>query len=153
MKSPLLKSSREEKCWKSPAVSPERILNHMKKIKCCCNYELKKQWYVSGPSTALALTKTPKITPACQNIVAPENGTNVCDGYVDCPDKSDELGCICPENMFKCDCYNGDCSVGWGCIQPILQCNGEVDCVDGSDEKHCNGKFSTPRMSSRRVLR
>lgn len=49
-----------------------------------------------------------------------------CDGFQDCADNSDELGCPPP---FMC----GDGSQ----ISPDWQCDGEFDCEDGSDEAGC----------------
>ncbi|KAH8387838.1 hypothetical protein KR093_009841, partial [Drosophila rubida] len=56
-----------------------------------------------------------------------------CDGYPDCQDETDELGCPpftehCLEQEFECDDY---------CITRDQLCNGIVNCNDGSDERNC----------------
>jgi hypothetical protein len=51
-----------------------------------------------------------------------------CDGWEDCEDGSDELGCP-PGSVFQCD---GDYSVPQDWV-----CDGDEDCDDGSDEYGC----------------
>ncbi|XP_067886518.1 low-density lipoprotein receptor-related protein 2-like isoform X2 [Heterodontus francisci] len=56
-----------------------------------------------------------------------------CDGDKDCPDGSDEMGCleVCDEpDAFKC-------LDGARCIQGQLHCDGIEQCPDGSDERDC----------------
>ena len=68
-----------------------------------------------------------------------------CDGDTDCPDNSDENGCVtvkprqstCSAKMFHC--ANGNC------IQGHWRCDGEDDCADGSDERGCR-KYHTPKL-------
>ncbi len=48
-----------------------------------------------------------------------------CDGYEDCADGSDEVGCP----TFRC--ADGDT------VHKAFQCNGREDCADGSDEAGC----------------
>lgn len=54
-----------------------------------------------------------------------------CDGYADCSDHSDEVGCTrpprCPAQLR--------CPRSHECLQREWLCDGEDDCKDGSDEK------------------
>lgn len=56
----------------------------------------------------------------------------MCDGEVDCEDKSDEANCkrFCKPDQFQC----ADSS---SCIYKDQKCDGDDDCADGSDELNC----------------
>lgn len=62
----------------------------------------------------------------------------VCDGDVDCEDRSDEESCesaVCKPPKYHCA---NDTSV---CLTPDKICNGKVDCADRSDEGPICGNF------------
>ncbi|XP_039959052.1 uncharacterized protein LOC120773922 [Bactrocera tryoni] len=55
----------------------------------------------------------------------------LCDGFVDCPDFSDERTCtFCTANSLYC-------GRGRACVPRKARCDGKADCPDGSDEKDC----------------
>ncbi|XP_023317257.1 modular serine protease-like [Trichogramma pretiosum] len=57
--------------------------------------------------------------------------TDMCDGNVDCNDRSDETALVC--GSFSCPQTVFRCAYG-ACIDNDLKCNGVVNCADGSDE-------------------
>ncbi|BFZ21267.1 hypothetical protein BsWGS_24306 [Bradybaena similaris] len=53
-----------------------------------------------------------------------------CDNKTQCPDSSDEVGCECKNNQYKCE--DGPC------IMPEWLCDGQKDCINGDDEGYCH---------------
>ncbi|XP_062698696.1 modular serine protease [Aedes albopictus] len=61
----------------------------------------------------------------------------LCDGVVDCKDKSDETSKACA--FIRCPSYAFRCQYG-GCVDGNAMCNGIKECADSSDEHlHCPG--------------
>ncbi|MFH2006621.1 MAG: hypothetical protein ABI333_08555 [bacterium] len=65
----------------------------------------------------------------CADGVETISESYVCDGYEDCSDASDEVGCS--GNLFECADGTQTVPIGW-------RCDGEADCYDGSDEVGCS---------------
>jgi len=95
-----------------------------------------------------------KPSPTCSVSPLPWKSVEICDGWKDCDDNSDEIGCQCPDDkQFECDCYQSDngCTEGWGCIKQSEVCNGWKDCDDWSDEVGCqcpSDQFECPCYQS-----
>nr|XP_022919420.1 serine protease nudel-like [Onthophagus taurus] len=66
----------------------------------------------------------------CFNYLNSTQPDKVCDGIVNCEDKSDENPaiCRCTEKLFKC---NNEC------VPLEMVCDEEKDCSDGADEQNC----------------
>ncbi|KAF3836505.1 hypothetical protein F7725_029063 [Dissostichus mawsoni] len=99
---------------------------------------------------------------ACPNKVCLQK-SSVCDGVVDCKDRSDELNCtracecssdITLTDQFKyfkgCSSSSYKCSNG-KCVSKVNpECDGVKDCFDGSDEMRC-GCGTRPRKRTKIV--
>ncbi|XP_077998598.1 basement membrane-specific heparan sulfate proteoglycan core protein-like isoform X2 [Glandiceps talaboti] len=74
-----------------------------------------------------------------------------CDGYSDCPDRSDESNCplptppivVCGNDEFKCE--SGQC------IESYKRCDRSQDCDDGTDEDGCIETTHPPSVTSVRT--
>ncbi|XP_037822837.1 modular serine protease-like isoform X1 [Lucilia sericata] len=60
----------------------------------------------------------------------------LCDGKVDCRDRSDEIAENCIQFHESCPKYAFRCAYG-ACIDGKTRCNGVQDCADNSDELIC----------------
>ncbi len=93
----------------------------------------------------------------------------VCDGVVDCPDRSDEISCDhvctffnvaikyknCFTNCFpvNCSCSNiyFHCHLG-GCVSWSRVCDGIGDCPNDEDEQVCHLHYNNNKVSNNTVL-
>jgi hypothetical protein len=85
----------------------------------------------------------------CRNRIFCYRLEDRCDGYNQCIDKSDELGC----DKWFCNADNGTflCSNG-RCVYEQWVCDGTNDCDDGSDEMNCPTSFTSRRVITTAVL-
>ena len=64
----------------------------------------------------------------------------ICDGYPDCYDFSDEIGCLrCPDDQFYCHLTRK-------CIPKSLVCDEKYDCKFQEDERYCVAMTNTDHV-------
>ena len=59
-----------------------------------------------------------------------------CNGFPDCPQKTDEVECTCETRKGMVTCPGADCSEH-ACIPAVWVCDGHPDCPGGSEEISC----------------
>lgn len=67
----------------------------------------------------------------CREYLSKNNGHRICDGRVDCLDRSDELDCL------RCEPGQYACLLSQTCIAPEARCDGRIDCARHEDELDC----------------
>ncbi|RVE65639.1 hypothetical protein OJAV_G00118390 [Oryzias javanicus] len=105
---------------------------------------------VECDSSPLAPTGSTVPTSVCSapSVLCPGSSVCVsqqqlCDGRKDCPDGSDEEGCV-----FKCQkAEDFLCSDHRKCVSKIHVCDGRSHCPDGSDEMQCQTADLSPTTS------
>jgi len=61
----------------------------------------------------------------------------LCDGAINCDDRSDETETECRRSEIFCPDYGFRCNYG-ACVNKNSVCNGIQECADNSDEIQCN---------------
>ncbi len=75
--------------------------------------------------------------------------TLLCDGKVDCYDKSDEVDLFC--NEYSCLSGYTKCANNHQCVKKVDICDDKDDCNDGSDER-CNSGCLRIQIGQRRLI-
>lgn len=81
------------------------------------------------------------ILDSCMSRIEPEK---LCDGFMDCPLGSDELGCFgCDKSSYSCfnsaeECQRSKHLSGPTCYSPNKTCDGFQNCLNGKDEEDCS---------------
>ena len=76
----------------------------------------------------------------CKDYFEVFDPTRICDGYPDCYDFSDEIGCQrCPDNQFYCH-------LSGKCIPKSLVCDEKYDCNFQEDERYCVAMTNTDHV-------
>ncbi|KAI8124726.1 Modular serine protease [Lucilia cuprina] len=100
------------------------------------------QYFIQIIVISLCLTNFNGARSQCSNNDwACDNGQcisddKLCDGKVDCRDRSDEIAENCIQFHESCPKYAFRCAYG-ACIDGKTRCNGVQDCADNSDELIC----------------